>query len=117
MHPEIHALPGDTSAGTGRYLHRVHEVALQSIIEGTSAQPIRRALRSKSMPSGEALDFKLSEVADFYDSSGSKDQFSGHGPTEVIEKLPDRGQVKTRWSGQEMRRRLAKSSFLLISMR
>ena len=53
--------PGDMSRP-----NRLREIAIQSILEGTSKDRLERALKSKARTAGEALELKPGDLVDFY---------------------------------------------------
>ena len=107
MLPGLHVPADDPAKGAGRCLQRIREISLQKIIEATALDRMHRADRSKTLPAGEGLDYQPGEDAEFYNPPASKDVSGWHGPAPVIENLPDRGQVKLRWKGQELLRKYA----------
>jgi hypothetical protein len=102
MLPDLHAFPQDTTAGTGRYVHRIREIALQRIIESTAVARINRALRTNTTISGETLNFQPNELVDFHRPPSRKDESGWHGPAKVIRNVPERGQVVVKWNGKEV---------------
>ena len=98
--PDIHALPDQGT--TGRNAQRVREVALQKIIESTATARINRAMRTNTTAPGEVQDYRPGELVDFHRPPRSKDTSGWHGPAEVIENRPARGQVTIRWNREEL---------------
>ena len=64
MLPDLTVPPDDTAVGPGRYCHRIREVALQRIIEGTAIARINRAMRSMTAAPCEAIDYQPGELVD-----------------------------------------------------
>ena len=104
--PDLLALPDDT-AGPGRNIHRIREIAVQKIVEATATARINRTLGTRVTPSGEALDYKKGELVDFYRPPDSKDRPGWRGPAVVAESLPGRGQVRLTWNGRDLLCRFA----------
>eukprot|EP00974_Lingulodinium_polyedra_P015659 1517816-Lingulodinium_polyedra.AAC.1 len=54
-----HAAAGDTTgafAGLTRFVHRVRELALQSMVEGVARARVKRVLDTRAQAPGEAVD-------------------------------------------------------------
>ena len=79
MLPDLHVLPDDTTVGPGRYVHRVRELALQKIIEGTAVARISRAMRSLTTAPGQRLDYQPDELVDFYRPPNVQGNSGWHG--------------------------------------
>jgi hypothetical protein len=93
MLPDLHALPDDTTAGVGRHMHRMRELALQKIIEATAVERINRAMRTHTTVPGEVLDYREGDLVDFHRPPAKKDDHAWHGPARVLRNIPERGQV------------------------
>ena len=63
---------------------------------------MNRALGSLTSTPGEVLDYKPKDLVEFYRPPNKKDVSGWMGPARVLENLPDRGQVKIMWNGQEL---------------
>ena len=101
MLPDMLAMPDD-SAGIGRNMHRLREVALQRIIEATAIARINRAMKTAVRPSAQALDYQPDELVEFWRQQSTKDVSCWMGPAKVIKALPQQGQVKLLWRGGEI---------------
>ena len=101
MLPDLTA-PPDASEGLGRYIQRIREVALQKVIENTAQSRINRALRSNTTVPGEVMDYQPGELVEFYRKPNKQDSCGWLGPAKVLENLPERGQCKFSWNGQEL---------------
>ena len=49
-----------------RHTHRLREVAVQAIAEGTAKERMRRALRTQTQPSGAQLEYKIGDRVDYW---------------------------------------------------
>lgn len=99
--PDLLALPDDT-AGPGRNLHRIREIAVQRIVEATATARINRTLGTRVTPSGQALNYQPGDLVDFYRPPDTKDKPGWRGPAAVKENMPDRGQAKITWMGRDL---------------
>ena len=88
------------SAPIGSSPNRMREIALQSILEGTSKDRINRALRSKSRMAGESLNLKNGDLVDFYRTPQNKDASGWIGPARVVDLTElDHGMISVKWQG------------------
>eukprot|EP00969_Alexandrium_andersonii_P352148 15437035-Alexandrium_andersonii.AAC.1 len=55
------------------------------MVEGTAQARIKRAMRTKTQVPGQAHDYKLGELVDFYRAGGSKDTSGWKGPAKIID--------------------------------
>ena len=74
-------LPDTCSA----HSHRLREIAVQAIAEGTARERLKRALRTQTRPSGEELDFKVGDKVDWWREPAQKDAPGWRGPGEVVD--------------------------------
>ena len=73
--PDINAAALDGTGslpGTIRHSHRLREIAVQSIVEGTSRARIQRALRTPTLPAAQ-LTLHPGDTVDFYREPTQKD--------------------------------------------
>ena len=94
MLPDVTNLSDDKSPGAGRFSQRRREVALQKMIESTAIVRINRALRSVTTAPGEALDYKIGELVDFWREPTEKDSSGWTGPAKITKVLNERGMVE-----------------------
>ena len=64
---------GEMSPLTDRMVHRVRELAVAAMVEGTAHKRVLTALRSRSLPSGESQMLALGDAVDYYRPPGNKD--------------------------------------------
>ena len=50
---------------TSSHSHRLREIAVQAIAEGTAKERMQRALRSHTRPAGHELDYKVGDQIDY----------------------------------------------------
>ena len=60
-------------AGIIRNSHRLREVAVQAMVQGTAAARIGEALRTRTLPAGQQRDYKVGDQVEFYREGGAKD--------------------------------------------
>ena len=61
-------LPGP---GTIRHVHRLREICVQKMVEGTAHARVSRALRTKTLPAGQREDYKSGDLVDIYRPPGT----------------------------------------------
>eukprot|EP00974_Lingulodinium_polyedra_P012837 1244303-Lingulodinium_polyedra.AAC.1 len=87
----LSAVAADDSTGTRvgptRHVHRVRELALQSMIEGIARSRIKRALDARTPAPGEASELSVGDLVDFYRPPASKDAPGWRGPATVTDVL------------------------------
>eukprot|EP00971_Amphidinium_carterae_P150402 2981991-Amphidinium_carterae.2 len=68
-------------------VHRLREVALQSMIEHTARERIRRAKAAHTRPSGEQMELVLGQEVDYFrqDATAGREVSSWRGPATVID--------------------------------
>jgi hypothetical protein len=94
---------GNAQVDLVRYAHRVREVALQSLIEGTAKSRILRALQTRTQRPGEALELVVGQEIEFYRPPGSKDASGWKGPATVTDlSQMQHGTIGIRWQGNNM---------------
>ena len=71
--------------GTIRHTHRLREISVQSVIEGTAKERAKRALSSKTIPAGQRENYKPGDKVDFHRKGGSKDATGWTGPATVVD--------------------------------
>jgi len=92
----------DTSGGnTSRYVHRIRELSLATVIRGNAEERLRRADSTRTRPAGQLLDLAQGDKVDFYRNPPNKDLAGWRGPGEVesLRRL-DEGIIDVRWQGR-----------------
>ena len=103
--PNINAVALDGTGsmpGTIRHSHRLREIAVQSMIEGTSQARIQRAMRTPTLPAAQ-ISYQQGDQVDFYRQPPQKDLPGWTGPatiTDMSEVL--RGIIKVNHNGREL---------------
>eukprot|EP00959_Pyramimonas_sp_CCMP1952_P154402 3230224-Pyramimonas_sp.AAC.1 len=59
--------------GVSRHVHRLPEVAMSSVIQGTATDRLNRAMNSRTRPAGELLELKIGDEVDIYRDPPNKD--------------------------------------------
>ena len=65
--------------------HRLREIAVQAIAEGTARERMKRALHSQTRPSGAELDFKIGDKVDWWREPVQKDAPGWRGPGSIVD--------------------------------
>ena len=85
-------LPGDDSVtddgvpdAMSRHTHRLREVAVQAIAEGTAQERIKRAIRTQTRPSGAQHEFKLGDRVDYWREPVHKEASGWRGPAVIAD--------------------------------
>ena len=71
--------------GLLRHSHRLHEIALQQMIEGTARPRLGRALNTKTLSAGQIEGYKVGEEVDFCQPPSTKDVSGWMGPATVVD--------------------------------
>ena len=71
--------------GLMRNSHRLREIAIQQMIEGTARARLGRALNTKTLAPGEAENYQVGEEVDFYRPPSNKDVSGWTGPAKVVD--------------------------------
>ena len=94
--------------GLLRHSHRLREIALQQMIEGTARARLGRALNTKTLPAGQIEGYKVGEEVDFYRPPSTKDVSGWMGPATVVDVSElSRGHISIRFQRGAIARRLA----------
>ena len=78
--PESMPLPGVL-----RNSHRLREIAIQQVIEGTARARFGRTLGTKTSAPGEAANYQINEEVDFYRPPTNKDTPGWTGPGRIVD--------------------------------
>ena len=73
------------AGGLIRHTNRLREIAVQSIVDGTAKARLGRALKTKTLPTGEREGYQVGEDVDIYRAPGTKDVSGWHGPAKVVD--------------------------------
>ena len=89
--------------GLLRNSHRLREIAVQAMVEGSARARLGRAAKTRSLPAGQAANYQLGELVDFYRPAGSKDISGWAGPATVVDTASiSRGTLGIKFSGRPM---------------
>jgi hypothetical protein len=86
--PDLAALPDDTTGDlpdAARAAHRIREVAIMAMVEGTARDRLKRASRTQTRPSGEQLDFKVNDEIEYWRDPATKDIPGWRGPGVIVD--------------------------------
>ena len=65
--------------------HRLREIAVQAIAEGTARERIKRAIHTQTRPSGTECDYKVGDTVDWWREPVHKDAPGWRGPGRIID--------------------------------
>ena len=68
-----------------RCAHRLRELSVQAVVEGTAKARIDRALTTKTKPAGEEFEYQIGDKVEFYTPPESKDATGWRGPATVTD--------------------------------
>ena len=71
--------------GVLRNSHRLREIAIQQMIEGTARARRGRSLRTLSLAPGEAANYQINEKVDYYRPPTNKDTPGWTGPARFVD--------------------------------
>ena len=96
----------DAEAGDNpddRDCDRLRQLAIDSMVQATAENKMRRADRGKTRMPGELLDLKVGDAVEFYRKASTKDAHSWFGPATVTDltSVLD-GQIGIKWQGRLM---------------
>ena len=87
--PNSDDAPVDSQAvpdpGLLRHTHRLREVAVQQMVEGTARARLGRALKTKTLAAGEAENYRVGEEVDYYRPPNTKDVSGWTGPATITD--------------------------------
>ena len=123
--PDLNTVPEDDAAGTpitSRHSHRLREVAVAKVAEGTAIDRLNRANRAKTQPAGEIFEYKVGDEVEYWRDPSTKEASGWRAPG-YIEGLSQiaHGKIAVRTSTdrviscriQDVRPRLAYACFFL----
>ena len=104
--------PRDSEAvpnpGLIRHSARLREIAVQAMIEGTARARLGRAIRTRSLPSGQTSNYQVGDSVDYYRKPSTKDLSGWLGPATVIDVTDlSRGTIGIKFQNNRMNCRLA----------
>ena len=100
--PESMPLPGVL-----RNSHRLREIAIQQMIEGTARARLGRTLRTKTLAPGEAAKYQINKEVDYYRPPAKKDTPGWTGPARIVDLTQiHRGTVGINHQGRNLTCRL-----------
>ena len=92
-----------THPGLLRHTHRLREIAVQQMVEGTARARLGRALNTKTLPAAQAENYQVGEEVDFYRPPHNKDIPGWTGPAVITDLTrTDRGVIGIRHQGRNM---------------
>ena len=98
--------PGEVDTkypGTLAHTHRLREVSVQAMIEGSARARLGRAMNTRTTMAGQKLNLQVGEEVDFYRKPSTKDTAGWSGPAEVIDvSRITRGIVSVKWQSHVM---------------
>ena len=97
--------PGDARQGqdTLAHTHRLREISVQAMIEGSARARLGRALNTRTTMPAQKLNLSVGEEVDFYRSPTSKDASGWYGPAEVIDvSRATRGITSVKWQNRTL---------------
>ncbi len=89
--------------GLVRHSHRLREVSVQAMIEGSAKARLGRAMNTRTTMAAQSLDLKVGDEVDFYRAPPSKDTPGWYGPAQVVDVTRAvRGIVSVRYQSRVM---------------
>ena len=73
----IRACTTSRTAGISRHIHRIREIAVESMVASTAQERLKRAMRSNTRPAIESQKLQLGDAVDFHRPSETKDKSRG----------------------------------------
>ncbi|CAE7203568.1 RE1 [Symbiodinium sp. CCMP2592] len=67
------------------HTHRLREIAVQTIAEGTARERLKRALKTPTRPSSIEEDYKVGDAVDYWREPLNKDSSGWRGPSTVVD--------------------------------
>ncbi|CAE7581720.1 RE1 [Symbiodinium sp. CCMP2592] len=97
------ALPDAVPDIMSRHTHRLREVAVQAIAEGTARERLKRALKTPTKPAAEEFEFKVGQPVDYWREPVSKDVSGWRGPATITDLTRlSHGRIGVRTSADQM---------------
>ena len=84
--PEALAVPDDSvSDPTTAHVHRLREIAIQAIVEGTARERMKRALHTPTRVAHQELEFKVGETVEYWRQPENREASGWRGPATVCD--------------------------------
>ena len=84
-----------------RHTHRLREVSVQAIVEGSARARLGRAQNTRTTMTAESLNLQVGEEIDFFRPQGTKDVSGWFGPATVVDvSKATRGVITLRYQNQ-----------------
>jgi hypothetical protein len=101
--PTLSATEDGKGGENSRHIVRMREISLQSIVEGTARERLKRASKTQTRVTGQLAGLQNGDLVDVFRTPSSKDNIGWRGPCEVISvaNLGD-GYVDCRWGGRAL---------------
>ena len=91
-----------------RCAHRLRELNVQAIVEGTAKARLDRAMSTKTKPAGEEFEYQVGDQVEFYTPPESKDQTGWRGPATIHDLSGlQRGTIGLKWQSFSITRKIA----------
>ena len=71
--------------GSLRHVHRVREIAIQTMVQATAQARAQRALNTRTLPAGQTHEYHTGDLFDFWTDPGSRDFSGWRGPARIID--------------------------------
>ena len=99
---------GNTQPNLLRHVHRLREISVQAIVEGSARARMNRAMNTRTTMPAERLDLKVGEEVDFFRQPDIKDTPGWQGPAIVADiSRATRGVVTVRYQNRALEVQLA----------
>ena len=82
-----HLLPdelADNTDPTTRNVHRLREMSVQKMVEGTAKARAQRAIKTRAVRDAVQEDFQVGDQVDYFREPSTKDASGWHGPCTVV---------------------------------
>ena len=115
----VSAIADSEGGNLSRHAVRLRELALQSMIEGTAADRLRRAATTNTRAAGELQNLQVGDSIDIWRTPATKDSVGWRGPATVIGTSNiESGYIDAKWQGRAMSVRVAdaRRSIVYIAM-
>ena len=83
-----------------RSTYRLREIALQSMLQATSMERVRRASKSRTQLSTKASEQHVGQIVEFYRDPPHKEASGWRGPGEIVHIDHERGCVHVKWQNR-----------------
>ena len=94
---------GQITEPTLTHAHRVRQLAVSAIVEGSAKNRLLRALNTRTLPAGEQQHLQVGDEVEYFRPPSTKDVSGWHGPARVTDVSSiGRGTVKIKHQGTEM---------------